>query len=117
MSEKQPQTIIKDFDKVIRPTRIAVLAGKELDVSTIPTRVTMELLEFMKRGSISDPSNFTAVIDMVAKISRDPEVTVDWLYDNTDLDTLVDLLTFIMEPLSKKADEAMGKGASEEPKN
>lgn len=106
--------IVKDFDAVIRQERIARLRGEEIDVSLVPSRVMVELLELMEDDDLQNPKNFFRVIDMVAKVCQvsNKKITADWLYDNTDLDTLLDFANFVMEPVKEKAAKSAGDGES-----
>ena len=108
--------IIKDFDAVIRQERIARLGGEEIDVSLVPSRVMVELLELMEDDDLQNPKNFFRVIDMVAKVCQvsNKKITSDWLIDHTDLDTLLDFADFVMQPAKERAAKA---GGDSEPKN
>ena len=104
--------IIKDFDTVIRQKRIARLAGEEIDVTLIPSRVMVELLEMMDDEDLDNVDNFFRVIEMVARVAQvsNKKITTDWLYDNTDLETLLDFVGFVIKPAKDRA-------AGGEPKN
>jgi hypothetical protein len=106
-----PEPIIRDFDKIVRQQRIAVLSGKRIDVTMIPSIVMMELMELMDSDNIQDPKNFGRVMEMVAKVCQvtDEDVTADWLYRNTDIETLLDFAGFVMEPAKAKAKEVQAK--------
>ncbi len=106
-----PEPIIRDFDKVVRQKRIAVLAGKRIDVTMIPSVVMIELLDLMDSKNLQDPKNFSKVMEMVAKVCQvtDKEVTADWLYHNTDIMTLLDFADYVMEPAKAKASEVQAK--------
>ncbi len=107
-----PEPIIRDFDKVVRQQRIAILAGERIDVSMIPSGVMAEMLNTMdKLKDKKDPNNFKIVVDMVSKICRvkNSKITTEWLYQNTDIETLLDLANYVMEPVKQKAAEVEGK--------
>jgi len=100
--------IIKDFDKVIRQKRIAILAGREIDVTMIPSRIMIELIDMMDSDNLQDPKNFGRIMEMVARVCQvsDKEITADWLYDNTDIDQLLDFAEYVMEPAKARAKES-----------
>lgn len=103
---------ILDLDKLVPDKRIVKLAGKEIDVSKIPSRVTLEIAQksdVLKSGS---EESFPLMLDMVVKICKPsvPDMTSDWLVDNTSLDQLMALIEFVLEPVQKRAE----KGKNEE---
>jgi hypothetical protein len=103
--------IMKDFDAVVRQKRIARLAGEEIDVSLIPSRVMFELLDMMDGEDLNNAKNFFRVVEMVAKICQvsNKKITADWLADNTDLETLLDFSEFVMEPAKNRAADGDSK--------
>lgn len=106
MAAKQPE--ILDLDKLIPDQRIVRLAGKEINVSKIPSRVTLEIAE--KSDVLQSGSNesFPLLLDMIVKICKpsQPDITTDWLVDNTSLDQLLALIEFVLKPIQERADKA-----------
>ena len=104
----QPQ--ILDLDKIIEDTRIVKLAGKEIDVSILPSRVTIELAANQSKMKESDNESFHMLVDMVVKVCQpsDPTITRDWIIDNTSFQQLLKLIEFILAPLNERA-QATGK--------
>lgn len=102
---------ILDLDKLIPEQRIVRLAGEEIDVSKIPSRVTMEVAK--KADVLQSGSNesFPLLIDMIVKICKPskPDITQDWVIDNTSMDQLLAFIEFVLEPLQEKANEIEGK--------
>ncbi|QJD87902.1 hypothetical protein [Cohnella herbarum] len=100
----QPQ--ILDLDKVISTKRIVKLAGKEIDVSKIPSRVTMELVEKSEELKAGGKQSFPLLLDMIVKVCRpsQPEITSDWLIDNTDFEQLMAIIEFVMAPVKARAE-------------
>ncbi|MEK8132909.1 hypothetical protein WMW72_34010 [Paenibacillus filicis] len=100
----QPQ--ILDLDKVIAAQRIVKLAGKEIDVSKIPSRVTLELAEKSDELKSGGKNSFPMVLEMVVKVCKPsfPEITKDWIVDNTSLDQLTALIDFILNPVKERAE-------------
>lgn len=96
-----------DLDKLIPDKRIVKLAGREIDVSKIPSEVTIEMAskhEEMKSGT---NASFDLVFDIAIKICNasnpEEEITKDWLIKNTTLNQLLALMEFIMKPFNDRA--------------
>lgn len=102
---------ILDLDKLIPDQRIVRLAGVDIDVSKIPSRVTMELSEKADVFKKANEKSFPALIEMIIKIMKPskPDVTDDWLIDNTSMDQLLALIEFVLEPLQDKIEETQAK--------
>lgn len=103
---------ILDLDKLIPEQRIIRLAGNEIDVSKIPSRVTLEIAkksDVLKSGS---EESFPVLLDLVVKICKpsQPDITSDWIVDNTSLDQLLALIEFILKPIK---DRSAGGGKNE----
>ena len=101
---------ILDLDKLIPEQRIIKLSGQEIDVSKIPSRVTMEVAEkadILKSGS---NESFPVLLDMIVKICKPskPDINQDWVIDNTSIDQLLALIEFTLEPLQDKVSEIEG---------
>jgi len=111
------EPIIKDFDKLIPQKRIAVLAGREFDVSKIPTRLALEQAAFV--DSLSAMKNekdiFNKSLEIAVKICNqvkpagffnrlfNKRITVKWLIDNTNIEQLIEFINFILEPINKQS--------------
>lgn len=102
---------ILDLDKLIPDQRVVRLAGVDIDVSKIPSRVTMELSEKAEVFKEADEKSFPALIEMIIKIMKPskPDITDDWLIDNTSMDQLLALIDFVLEPLQDKVAETQSK--------
>lgn len=105
---------ILDLDKLIPDQRIVRLAGKDIDVSKVPTRVVLEIEK--NKDQLQGDGSFNMVLDMACKICKPsfPEITVDWLIDNTDINQLRAMLEFIMKPIREKAEKAATKAGKNE---
>lgn len=100
---------IRDFDKVVQAARLARIGGEEVDVTKIPSRVTLEMVKFADvSDEISSEEKFYRTLDLVAKACTpsNPKITADWLLDNTDFDQMMDFCEFVLEPIRKRAEEA-----------
>ncbi len=113
--------IYKDFSKRKVEKRIMKIADQEIDVSRIPTRVMIRLAEIRERrdeleaGSLAD---FYEVIEIMSiACSKNKKITPDWLIDHTDIEMLMEVIVFIVEPLTKLAEvEPLKKPAKKEEK-
>lgn len=99
---------IKDFNRLVPEQRIAQLGGKEIDVTRIPSRVTLQLAQYaddVAEGKLSPREQFINALEPVASVCKltDPEVTVDWLLDNTDFIQLSEFTKFVLEPIMQQA--------------
>lgn len=108
MSKKQ---IILDLDQIIPEERVVILATKRIDVSRIPSRVTLDIAKNSDKLQSGNQDSFPMLLEQVANILRPsfPEVTVDWIVDNTDLNQLLKLIEFVLEPVKDRAEGEPGK--------
>ena len=100
--------VIKDYDKITYPKRIAILGGQKIDVTIIPSRIALEVAVFRdKIFRIKSEDSFSQLIEIVAKICKlsNEKVTAKWLLDNTHIEELNDFLTFVLEPINKRTGE------------
>jgi len=59
---------IRDFDKVVQTARLARIGGEEVDVTKIPSRVTLEMVKFADvSDEISSEEKFYRTLDLVRK--------------------------------------------------
>ena len=107
MASKQPE--ILDLDKLIPAKRIIKLAGKEIDVSKIPSEVSLELAEKADVLKSESTESFPMIFDFVIKIcnasNQDEKITKEWLVKNTSLEQLVALLEFVMKPIRERSEQ------------
>lgn len=103
----------RDFSKTVYPKRIAVIGGEEIDVSKISTRVMLNLVELKDRRDeleAGDIGIFYELIEIIAQACKaNKKITADWLIDNTDIMQLLDLMEYIIEPLTVKVEAVMVK--------
>ncbi|MBU8733434.1 hypothetical protein KM915_25820 [Cytobacillus oceanisediminis] len=106
---------ILDLDKLIPDKRIVKLAGKEIDVSKIPSEVTIEMAAKQDEMKSGTNKSFDMVFETAIKIcnasNQDEPITKEWLIKNTTLDQLLALMEFIMKPFKERAEKAQGKNA------
>ncbi len=104
---------IRDFDKLIQQPRIARIAGEEVNVTKIPSRVTLEMVRFAdKTKEMTAEQTFHQTLELVAKACQpsNPKITADWLLDNTDFDQMMDFCEYVLEPIRKRADKQADPG-------
>ena len=103
---------IKNFDKVQKEERKIQVGGEIADVSKIPSRVMLELMEASETGEISEdnPNSFKRTLELIEKVCKpsNPKITQDFLLDNTDFETLIELIQYVMEPVQQKQEEMQG---------
>ncbi len=98
---------IRDFDKVIQEARIARIGGEEVDVTKIPSRVTLEMVKFADASEkMSEEERFYKTLELVAKACQpsNATITADWLLDNTDFDQMMSFCEYVLEPIRKRAE-------------
>lgn len=116
MTEKKKGPEIRDFDAVSPERRYAKIGGKKIDVTFIPPRVTLDMARFkddLEAGKISDLEKMERMVDLVARAASrsDPEVTSDWLLDNTpDIFILFEFINFVLTPTLDRAEKAAEEG-------
>lgn len=126
---------IKDFDKIIPDKRIAILAGKEFDVSKISTRMALKQVIFRDNAlKMNGEAAFRKAVEIVAEICGKPKnveegfwsklaslfkarITAKWLMDNTNYEQLMAFIDFVLEPLTDKAELKDSKDASKKKVN
>jgi len=103
----------KDFSQTVYPMRIEVIENEEIDVSKISTRVMLNLVELKDRQEelkAGGTGIFYELIEIIAQACKaNKKITTDWLIDNTDIMQLLDLMEYIIEPLTVKVESAMVK--------
>lgn len=100
---------LKNFDQINREKREIQVGGEKADVTKIPSRVMLELIDAAESGEISEdnPASFKNVLSLVEKVCTpsNPKMTADFLLDNTDFETLTELIYYIMEPVREKMEQ------------
>lgn len=99
--------VFKDFNTIIPKKRIAKLAEEEIDVSLIPSRVSLELAIFRDsifKGKVkSSEEQQRKSLEIVSKVCqvKNPKITVEWLLDNTHYEQLIEFIDFVLEPINR----------------
>ncbi|AGB49460.1 hypothetical protein Metho_1230 [Methanomethylovorans hollandica DSM 15978] len=105
---------VKTFGGLLPEKRIAIIANREIDVSRIPSRFTLEMMN-ATRGGV----DYSVVVKIIADIcsKNAPEITPDFLLDNLGIDEINELVEYMMEPVTQKAKAKMAEAAGADPKN
>lgn len=107
MSEQT--TGLKDFDSILRPERKARLHGEIIDVTKIPSRVTLEMARLSdNQKELNSEQGFFKSVELVARACKpsNDKITAHWLLDNTDFETLMDFMDYVLEPVKKRTEQA-----------
>lgn len=106
MTVEKPE--ILDLDKLKPRKRLIKLSGKEIDVSTIPSEVTLEIVEKADVIESESAESFDLVFDMIIKICNvtnpDDGITKEWLVKNTSLEQLTAMMEFVMKPIRERVE-------------
>lgn len=97
---------ILDLDTILPPARIVKLAGKEIDVSTVPARTALGIIRDRERLQEGSEESIDLLLDYTAQVcagsfpgQTDKEVR-EWLIENIrDMNQLLRLVEFALEPL------------------
>ena len=105
---------LRDFDAVAPARRVIRIAGEEADVTVFPARVTMELERFFRErqsGKVAGSDQVERIVSLISRVTTagNPQLTADWLLDHLDLLKIYDLIAFILEPMTKRAEEFAAK--------
>jgi len=122
MANEERKTVggIVDFDAVAPEKRLARIAGKVIDVTMIPAKLSLELARFSdqaERGELDNETTLNRMFDLVSEVCQvsDPDVTTEWLLESTSFEQLFDFIDYVIEPLrsrgNRKASRAGKKKA------
>ncbi|MFW5981529.1 MAG: hypothetical protein ACOCRU_03020 [bacterium] len=111
MAERAPE--ILDLDKLIDRKRAVTLVGKEIDVSKIPSKISLEIIDIYEDLLKDDKKAMEVAWSLVMDIIhvKHPDITREWLVENTDIVQLMALFDFILKPVKARV------GLSDEGKN
>jgi len=118
--------LLKDFDILSPPRRIARIGGEEIDVTIVPARAALKFISFSKKYSAKslesmdqdsiDPGiidDILEVVELVCKRSS-TKITRDWLLDNVDIKVLVEFVQYVFAGMKNVSYE---ESSSREGKN
>jgi len=121
MSTAVPEVL--DLDTILPPARIVKLAGKEIDVSTVPARTALGIIRDRERLQEGSEESIDLLLDYTAQVcagsfpgQTDKEVR-EWLIENIrDMNQLLRLVEFALEPL-RTGDKGKGEEEAGDAKN
>lgn len=100
--------MIKDFDSVLKEERKVRISGEDIDVTKIPSRVSLEMARLSdSQEELNSEEGFYKAIDMVSQACKpsNSKITADWLLDNTDFETLMDFMEYVLEPIRRRTEQ------------
>lgn len=119
--------LLRDFDILSPPKRIARIGGEEIDVTIVPARAALKFINFSKKYSAKslesmdqdsfDPciiDDILEVVELVCKRSS-TKITRDWLLDNVDIKVLVEFVQYVFAGMKNVSSEE--SSSREEGKN
>jgi hypothetical protein len=79
---------------VLNPTKKQInFNGEIVEIAFIPTRISLEALKAnddIRKGLLTEYEGFEKIIDLTLKVCKsNPNITKDWLYDNTSIEMLM----------------------------
>jgi len=100
-------TDVLDLDKLIEDKREIKLAGKKIDVSKIPSKVSLKVADIYDELDEDDPGSFDKILDLVMEIieSQNEDISKDWLIENASMRQLIALIDFVMKPINERKED------------
>jgi len=99
---------ILDLDEIVQEERVIKLQGKEIKVTTVPSKITLKADKIYDQLDEEDPESFEKLVnlayEMIDAQNDDKEITKDWIIENTSFTQLVRLLEFTLAPLNEMID-------------
>ena len=105
--------LLKDFDILAPPKRIARIGGEEIDVSFVPARVALQFIGFSKKYDVKTLETGTAgnfdpcmiedmlgIIEGICKRSSE-KITAEWLLNNVDISVLMQFIQYVFAGIKK----------------
>jgi len=112
--------MLKDFDILSPPKRLAMIGGEEIDVTIVPARAALKFIDFSKKYNVESIQGMSAdnfdsgmiesileVIELICKRSS-TKITKDWMLDNVDIKVLMEFVQYVFAGI--KGDEAADTG-------
>lgn len=106
------EDFLEDLDILDPPKKLVKIAGETIDVSFIPSRVTIEATRIstaFDKKQISVDEMFERMVGIIVKIGSksNPKITSDWVLDNLSIQKVTKLMEVIVSDTgeSKKEDD------------
>jgi len=118
-------SLLKDFDILSPPKRIAKLRGEEVDVTFIPARAALEFISFSKKHDVRKMESMTDetldldvlgdTLDIVSMVCQrsNKTVTKEWMLNNVDIGTLMAFVQYVFASVNNTgvgAETSPGEG-------
>jgi hypothetical protein len=110
IEEKQAKEnlLVRQFRRIFGIEKKPII--REIDISRVPTRVSIEIEKYFREfGEATGKDDFEKVEERMFDIMVDvckqsfPEVTVQWVKDNTIPEEISEMFQFIIEPIVVRA--------------
>lgn len=106
----------KIFGGVVSEKRTATVAGVDVDLSRIPSRYTLELIDATSAGKNVDYREVARILAAICAVSA-PEIDTDFILDRLELTEINDLVEYVVEQITEKAkqkqSQATGAGGKD----
>lgn len=104
--------LLKDFDILSPPKRIARIGGEDIDVTIVPARAALKFISFSKKYHVDsvdsmspggfDPGMIDSILEVIELICRrsSEKITKEWLLDNVDIKVLMEFIQYVFAGMS-----------------
>ena len=118
--------LLKDFDVLSPPKRIARIGGEDIDVTIVPARAALKFISFSKKYHVDsvdsmspggfDPGMIDSILEVIELICRrsSEKITKEWLLDNVDIKVLMEFIQYVFAGMK---DMSTGEPAGDSGKN
>jgi hypothetical protein len=118
--------LLKDFDVLSPPKRIARIGGEDIDVTIVPARAALKFISFSKKYHVDsvdsmspggfDPGMIDSILEVIELICRrsSEKITKEWLLDNVDIKVLMEFIQYVFAGMK---DMSTGEPAGDTEKN
>ena len=118
--------LLKDFDVLSPPKRIARIGGENIDVTIVPARAALKFISFSKKYNVDsmdsmnpggfDPGMIDSILEVIELICRrsSEKITKEWLLDNVDIKVLMEFIQYVFAGMK---DMSTGEPAGDSGKN
>lgn len=118
--------LLKDFDILSPPKRIARIGGEDIDVTIVPARAALKFISFSKKYHVDsvdsmspggfDPGMIDSILEVIELICRrsSEKITKEWLLDNVDIKVLMEFIQYVFAGMK---DMSTGEPAGDTGKN
>jgi len=103
--------LFEDLDLLDPPERFVKMAGEVIDISFIPSELTLKaakISNMFEKGSMSMDEMFTQMIDVIVTISQgsNPNVTAEWILKNVSVAKITRFLELLVSDMNDSKESA-----------